>query len=431
MKRVVIIGGGFGGLRTARALRRAPVALTLLDRRNHHLFQPLLYQVASAALNPSDIAAPIRRILRRQKNVTVLLAEAQTIDPAARRVTLDDGEIDYDFLVVATGATHSYFGHDEWEPFAPGLKTIDDALEIRRRVLFAFEAAERESDLAHRRVWLNFVVIGGGPTGVELAGAFAEIAFHALDRDFRHIDPTAAKVVLLEGGDRVLPAFSPQSSASALAQLRELGVEVRLGAMVTAIDAGGVSVGAEHIAAATTVWAAGVTASPLVRSLGAPLDRAGRVLVNPDLSVPEHPEIFVIGDVAAVTGHDGRPVPGVAPAAMQAGDHVARTILRRLEGRPSEAFRYRDKGSLATVGRSKAVADIGRVRLSGWVAWLTWLVIHIAYLIGFRNRILVLFEWAWAFLTYQRGARLITGEPTPLPGRTPRRRDPARPPPAP
>jgi len=431
MKRVVIIGGGFGGLRTARALRRAPVALTLLDRRNHHLFQPLLYQVASAALNPSDIAAPIRRILRRQKNATVLLAEAQTIDTAARRVTLDSGEIDYDFLVVATGATHSYFGHDEWEPFAPGLKTIDDALEIRRRVLFAFEAAERESDLERRRVWLNFVVIGGGPTGVELAGAFAEIAFHALDRDFRHIDPAAAKVVLLEGGDRVLPAFSPQSSASALAQLRELGVEVRLGAMVTAIDSSGVSVGAEHIAAATTVWAAGVTASPLVRSLGVPLDRAGRVLVKRDLSVPEHPEIFVIGDVAAVTGYDGRPVPGVAPAAMQEGDHVARTIVGCLEGRPSQPFRYRDKGSLATVGRSKAVADIGRLRLSGWIAWLTWLVIHIAYLIGFRNRVLVLFEWGWAFLTYQRGARLITGELTALLGRTSRRRDPARPPPAP
>jgi NADH dehydrogenase len=423
MSRVVIIGAGFGGLRAARALRRAPVEVTLLDRRNHHLFQPLLYQVASAGLNPSDIATPIRKILRRQGNVTVLLAEAEALDTRSRLVKLDCGEIGYDFLVVATGATHSYFGHDEWAAFAPGLKSIEDALEIRGRVLFAFEAAERESDPQRRRAWLNFVVIGGGPTGVELAGAFGEIAFHTLDRDFRHIDPTQAKVVLLEGGDRILPAFSPRSSANALAQLRQLGVEVRLGAMVTAIDASGVRVGGEHIEAATAVWAAGVTASPLVRSLGVPLDRAGRVLVRADLSIPDHPEVFVIGDVAAVSGHDGRPVPGVAPAAMQAGEHVARSIVRRLDGLPTEPFRYRDKGSLATVGRSKAVADIGRLRLSGWFAWLTWLVVHIAYLIGFRNRIVVLFAWAWAYLTHERGARLITGEL--------RRRDPARPPHAP
>jgi NADH dehydrogenase len=410
---VVIVGGGFGGLQAARALARAPVRVTLVDRRNHHLFQPLLYQVATAALNPADIAAPIRRVLRRQRNARVILGTVRAVEPAERKVLLEDGgEIAYDRLVLATGATHSYFGHDEWAAAAPGLKTIEDALEIRRRVLLAFEAAEREDDPERRRAFLTFVVVGGGPTGVELAGALAEVARHALARDFRRIDPRAARIVLVEAADRLLGAFPPQLSESARRQLERLGVTVRLGAKVTAIDRAGVSLGEERLAARTVLWAAGVAASPLARSLGAPLDRAGRVKVRPDLTVPGHEEIFVIGDLAALE-QEGKLIPGVAPAAIQEGEHAARNILRALRGEPLAPFRYRDKGSLATIGRAAAVAEIGRFELTGVLAWLAWLAIHIFFLIGFRNRAIVLFQWAWAYLTYDRGARLITGEVCP------------------
>jgi NADH dehydrogenase len=412
---VVIIGGGFGGLYAARALRHAPVRVTLIDRRNHHLFQPLLYQVAAAGLNPSDIAAPIRAVLRSQKNVTVLLGEVRTIDAAGKRVLLtDDGELTYDWLIVAAGATHSYFGHDDWEPFAPGLKTIEDALEIRRRVLFAFEAAEREPDPERRRAWMTFVVVGAGPTGVEVSGALAEVARHTLARDFRHIDPRAARIVLVEGGPRVLPVYRESLSASAERQLTRLGVEVMKNAMVGAVDGTGVKLDGRHLEARTVIWAAGVAASPLGHTLGAPLDRAGRVKVTPRLTVPGHDEIFVVGDLASLE-QDGKPVPGVAPAAMQGGAFAARSIRRALAGKPAENFRYWDKGSLATIGRSAAVADFGRIRLSGFLAWAAWLLIHILYLIGFRNRLLVLIEWGWAYVTYQRGARLITG---PLNGRS-------------
>lgn len=408
-KHVVILGGGFGGLYAARALAGRDVRVTLIDRRNHHLFQPLLYQVASAALNPSDIATPIRAIFHRDRNVAVYLAEAVSVDVKEKVVRFRTGEdLSFDYLVVATGATHSYFGHPEWEPLAPGLKTIEDALEIRRRVLLAYEAAERETDPERRRRWLTFVVIGAGPTGVELAGAFAEIALHAMSRDFRRIDPRQAKIVLVEGLPRVLPVYPEDLSARARRQLERFGVEVRTDARVTAIDREGISIGTERIEAKTVVWAAGVQASPLARSLDAPLDRAGRVLVAPDLSVPGHPDVFVIGDLAAVE-QDGRPVPGVAPAAIQEGKHAARTILRTMAGKERETFRYRDKGSLATIGRAAAVADLGRLHLGGWSAWMAWLTIHIFFLIGFRNRLLVILQWAWAYFTRGRGARLITG----------------------
>ncbi|HJZ86770.1 MAG TPA: NAD(P)/FAD-dependent oxidoreductase [Polyangia bacterium] len=406
---VVILGGGFGGLYAARTLRRAQVQVTVVDRRNHHLFQPLLYQVATAALNPSDIAMPIRRVLRRQKNVTVMLAEATAIDPKARRVRLLDGEIGYDALIVATGATHSYFGHDPWAALAPGLKTIEDALEMRRRILFAYEVAEREDDEARRREWLTFVVVGGGPTGVELAGALAEISRHVLERDFRRIDPRQARIVLIEAGPRILPTYTEVSSARAARQLERLGAEVLVGSAVTGIDGHGVTLGERRLPARTVLWAAGVAASPLARSLGVPLDRAGRVKVAPDLSVPGYPEVLVIGDLAALV-EDGRPVPGVAPAAMQMGRHAARNAVRKLRGQPTLPFRYRDKGSLATIGRAAAVAEIGRVKLSGLIAWLAWLAIHIFFLIGFRNRFLVIAEWAWVYLRNDRGARLITGD---------------------
>jgi NADH dehydrogenase len=409
---VVILGGGFGGLSAARRLRRAPVRITLVDRRNHHLFQPLLYQVASAGLNASDIAVPIRAIVHRQKNVTVLYAEAKAIDVAARRIDLDVGSLTYDALIVATGATHAYFGHDEWQRFAPGLKTVEDALTIRRRVLFAFEAAERNPNV--RRAYLTFVVVGGGPTGVELAGALSEIARHALARDFRHIDPAQARVVLIEASDRALTAYTPASSVRAVRQLERLGVEVLVKKKVTAIDACGVSLGEERIEARTVIWSAGVAASPLGRSLGARLDRAGRVEVTEYLTIPGHDEIFVIGDLAAVW-QEGKLVPGVAPAAIQEGRYVAKSLQGRLRGRQALPFHYRDKGSLATIGRSAAVAEIGGVRLWGFVAWMAWLVVHIFFLIGFRNRLLVLFEWAWLYVTFQRGARLITevGDPPP------------------
>jgi NADH dehydrogenase len=410
MTHVVIIGGGFAGLYAARALRRAPVRITLLDRRNHHLFQPLLYQVATAALNPSDIASPIRSLLSRQTNAVVILEEAVAVDPGARVVRTRSGsDIDYDYLLVATGATHSYFGHPEWEKHAPGLKTIEDALEIRRRVLLAFEAAERERDPGRRKAWLTFVVIGAGPTGVELAGAFAEIALHAMKRDFRNIDPSQARIILLEGLPRVLPPYPEDLSARAKRQLEGFDVEVRTGTRVTAIDAMGVTAGEERIEARTVVWAAGVQASRLGACLGAPTDEAGRVRVAPDLSIPGNPNVFVAGDLAAFE-QDGKPVPGVAPAAIQQGKHAARNIARLVRGQPSLPFRYRDKGSLATIGRAAAVADFGRIHLGGWIAWVAWLTVHIFFLIGFRNRILVLLQWAWAYLTRRRGARLITGD---------------------
>ncbi|HEY8517215.1 MAG TPA: NAD(P)/FAD-dependent oxidoreductase [Candidatus Binatia bacterium] len=404
---VVIVGAGFGGLRAAQRLGRADVRVTVLDRRNHHLFQPLLYQVASAGLNPSDIAVPIRRILRRQRNTTVLLAEVQGIDLERKRVLLSEGEVAYDYLILAPGATDNYFGHDEWAEHAPSLKSLDEALQIRDRVLMAFEAAEREDDPQRRADWLTFVVIGAGPTGVELAGALTEIARHTLARDFRRFDPRQARVLLLEGGPRVLPTYSERSSASAQRQLESIGVEVRTSTMVTGIEPEGVRVGDELIRARTVLWAAGVKASPLLESLGVPLERGGRVRVERDLSLPGHPEVFVVGDAVAFE-QDGALVPGVAPAAMQQGDHAARNVLRLVARQPTAPFRYVDKGSLATIGRAKAVAEIGRVRLSGLVAWLAWLGIHIFFLIGFRNRLLVLFEWAWAYVTYQRGARLIT-----------------------
>lgn len=406
--RVVILGGGFGGLTAARALRRAAVRVIVLDRSNHHLFQPLLYQVATAALNPSDIASPIRRILRSQKNAEVLLAEARAIDVEGKRVLLADGEVPYDALIVATGATHSYFGHDDWERFAPGLKSIDDALEIRGRILSAFEAAEREPEEARQRAWLTFVIVGAGPTGVELAGTLAEVARHTLAHDFRHIDPTLARVILLEGAPRVLPVYVEELSAKARTQLQRLGVEVQTSRVVTAIDAEGVSIGPERIEARTVVWAAGVAASPLARSLGVPLDRAGRVLVAPDLTIPGRDDVFVIGDLAHLE-QDGKPVPGVAPAAMQQGRHVAENVERTLSGRPRRPFQYVDKGMLATIGRAAGVAHLGKLKFSGLPAWLLWLFIHIFFLIGFRNRVLVMLQWAWSYVTYDRGARLITG----------------------
>jgi NADH:quinone reductase (non-electrogenic) len=415
LPQVVILGGGFSGLTAARALGRAPAAVLLLDRRNHHLFQPLLYQVATAGLSPAEIAEPIRRILRRQKNATVLLGEVTAIDPQGRRVLLADGEVGYDYLVVATGVTHSYFGHEAWAPFAPGLKSLEDALEIRRRALLAFERAEAEPDPERRRRWLTFVVIGGGPTGVEMAGAFAEIARNTLVRDFRRIDPRTARVILVEAGPRVLPAYPRDLSEKAVRQLEALGVQVWTEAAVTGMGALGVELGKDRLAAGTVVWAAGVQASPLARTLGAPLDRAGRVRVAPDLTVPGRPEIQVIGDLAALDHDDGRPVPGVAPAAMQMGRHAAANIERALRGEPLRPFRYRDKGSLATIGRSRAVAVIGALKLWGFVAWMAWLLIHIFFLIGFRNRFVVLFTWAWAYVTHQRSARLIlerrAGEP--------------------
>ena len=403
--RVVIVGGGFGGLYAAKALRDAPVEITLVDRRNYHVFQPLLYQVATAALNPADIAYPLRWVLRRQKNASVILGEARSIDLDAKIVHLADGDLAYNYLILATGATHSYFGHAEWEANAPGLKTIEDALEIRRRVLVAFENAERETDAEAQKAWLTFVIVGAGPTGVELAGALSEIARHTMTRNFRRINPSSARVILLEGKDRVLPVYPPSLSAKAAKQLEHLGVEVIANAMVTRVNDREVCIGETTIPTRTVLWAAGVQASPLARSLGAPLDRAGRVLVEPDLTVPGHRDAFVIGDLAAVEG-----VPGGAPAAIQEGEHAADHIIRTVEGQPMRAFHYRDKGSLATIGRAAGVADFGKLELSGFFAWFAWLAVHIFFLIGFRNRLLVMLQWAWAYVTYQRGARLITGE---------------------
>jgi NADH dehydrogenase len=404
---VVVVGAGFAGLAAARALDGAPVRVAVVDRRNHHLFQPLLYQVATAALNPADIAQPIRRVLRRQRNAEVLLAEVTGVDLSRKRVLLADGEIAYQQLILATGATHSYLGHPEWAAHAPGLKTVEDALEIRRRVLTAFERAEREPDVERQRASMTFVIVGAGPTGVELAGALAEIARRTLAADFRHIAPERSRVVLVEAAPRVLPAYPEELSGSARRQLERLGVEVRTGAPVSRIDDRGVVAGGERLEAATVLWAAGVEASPLARSLGAPLDRAGRVRVDADLTVPGHPEVHVAGDLVFLE-QDGRPIPGVAPAAIQQGRHAARNALRALRGEPRLPFRYRDKGLLATIGRGAAVAAVGRVRLTGLLAWLAWLFVHIYFLIGFRNRLAVLLQWAWSYLTFERGARLIT-----------------------
>ena len=406
---LVIVGGGFGGLYAARALAGRPVRLTLLDRRNHHLFQPLLYQVATAVLNPSDIAVPLRSILRGASNVTVFLANVERADLAGRRVVLDRGEIAYDALILAAGASHSYFGHDDWELLAPGLKTLEDALEIRRRVLLAYEAAERERDGAEQEALLTFVVVGGGPTGVELAGALGEISRQTITRDFRLIDPSRARIVLVEGAPRILTAFPESLSRAAQDALQRIGVEVRTGVTVTRVTTDAVWLGGEQIRARTVLWAAGVAAAPLARTLGTPLDRSGRVLVEPDLSVPGHPEAFAIGDVCAFLHQTGAPLPGVAPVAIQQGRAAADNALRRVGGQPTRPFRYRDKGSMATIGRAAAVAVVGRFKLSGLVAWLAWLLVHIMFLIGFRNRLLVLFEWAWAYVTWHRGARLITG----------------------
>jgi NADH:ubiquinone reductase (H+-translocating) len=409
MPRVVIVGGGFGGLYAARALRRAPVQVTVVDRRNHHVFQPLLYQVAMAALSPGDIASPIRWILRRQKNVEVLLAEATGVDLQNRRLLLKDGVLDYDYLIVATGATHAYFGHDEWRKVAPGLKTLEDALEVRRRVLLAFEHAERETDPARRAALLTFVVIGGGPTGVEMAGALAEISRQSLARDFRHFDPGSARILLLEGGPSILSAFPESLRAAALEDLRRLGVEVRTNSVVTGVSPGVVSIGTAAIASETVLWAAGVSASPLGAALGVPIDRAGRVQVQPDLTIPGWPNVFVIGDLASLAGDNGRPLPGVAQVAIQMGQHAVRNILRALEHQPLRPFRYRDLGNMATIGRASAIADFGSFRLTGTLAWLAWLFVHILNLIGFRNRLVVFVQWAWAYFSYQRAIRLITG----------------------
>jgi NADH:ubiquinone reductase (H+-translocating) len=385
------------------------VQITLLDRRNHHVFQPLLYQVAMAALSPGDIASPIRWILRRQRNVEVLLADARAIDKERKRVILADGEVPFDFLIVATGATHAYFGHDEWRSRAPGLKTLDDALEMRRRVLLAFERAERESDAERRRALLTFVIIGGGPTGVELAGALAEIARQSLTRDFRHIDPGSARIILVEAGPALLSAFPAKLREAAAHDLRKLGVEVLTNSPVTDVMGHNVIVAGQPIEAETVLWAAGVAASPLGATLGVPLDRAGKVLVQPDLTIPGHPDIFVIGDLAALAGADGRPLPGVAQVAIQMGKHAAHNIGRAIEHQPYRKFVYKNLGNMATIGRASAVADFETFTMKGLIGWLAWLFVHILNLIGFRNRLVVMVQWAWAYVTYQRGIRLITG----------------------
>ncbi len=408
---VVIIGGGFAGLYCARGLARAPVRITLVDARNFHLFQPLLYQVATASLSPADIAMPLRYVLRGSTNTQVWLGHANGIDPDTRTVTLQEGgALHYDYLVLATGATHAYFGNDEWSERAPGLKTVDDATEIRRRFLVAFEAAEREGDPAARKRLLTFAIVGAGPTGVELAGAMAEIARQVMPREFRSIDTKTARIVLLEGGPRVLPTYTDESSARAQRQLEALGVEVRTGALVTGITNESVMIGEEEIPAANVFWAAGVAASPLGAELDVPLDRAGRVIVGQDCSVPGRPEIFALGDIASFE-QDGRLVPGVAPAAIQMGKHAARAIRAAVAGGERPVFRYRDKGNLATIGRARAVAEIAGVKLSGFIAWFVWAFVHILYLIGFRNRIVVMLEWGWSYIWFKRGIRLITGSP--------------------
>ncbi|MGP0088687.1 MAG: NAD(P)/FAD-dependent oxidoreductase [Xanthobacteraceae bacterium] len=410
---VVIVGGGFGGLSAAKGLAKEAVRVTLIDRRNHHLFQPLLYQVATAGLSPAQIAAPIRTIFRRQQNVTVLLGEVTGVDLVKREVRLGTAptspNIIYDYLVIATGARHSYFGHDDWEPYAPGLKSLEDATKIRRHILLAFERAEAECDPAEQSKLLTFVIIGAGPTGVEMAGAIAEIARHALAMDFRNIDPRATRVVLVEAGPRILPAFPEQLSNDAHKRLEALGVEVRLGRPVTACDGDGAVIGAARVDARTIIWAAGVMASPAAAWLGAPADRAGRVVVGPDLSVPGQDRVFVIGDTADAKDMDGKPLPGLAPVAKQEGLYVAHVIAAQVHGRkPPPPFAYRSFGNLATIGRQAAVVEMGQLRLTGFVAWLLWSVAHIFFLIGFRNRLTVAIDWLWAYITFERGARLIT-----------------------
>jgi len=417
LNRVVLVGAGFGGLYAAQALKRAPIDLTVIDRRNFHLFQPLVYQVATGGLSPGEIASPVRHVLSRQRNTRVWMAEVRDIQVDRRVVLLGDGEAPYDTLILATGAHHHYFGHDEWEPLAPGLKTIEDAIEIRRRILRAFECAEREPDAAERRAWLTFAIVGGGPTGVELAGALGEIANDTLRHDFRHIDPSEAVILLVEGTDRVLPSFPPDLSAAAARSLAGLGVQVRTHSMVTGLDRAGVTVrtgdAVERIAAKTVLWAAGVEASELGKIVsertGAPLDRAGRLIVEPDLTVPGHPEIFVIGDLAHFSHQTGQPLPGVAPVAMAEGRYVARAMQTRLRGETPPPFHYFDKGELATIGRNRAVAAFGRLHISGPFAWFVWLFVHLMYLVEFDNRLLVLVEWVYDYITRNRGARLITG----------------------
>jgi NADH dehydrogenase len=406
---VVIVGAGFGGLEAAKKLACEDVRVAVIDRTNYHLFQPLLYQVATAALSPSDIAAPIRGVLSKCKNIEVVLAEVRAVDVDTKTIKMSDGtELAYDFLILATGARHSYFGHDEWEKLAPGLKSLEDAIEVRRRLLMAFEYAERITDEATRRAAMTFVIVGGGPTGVELAGAIAEIARYTLAKDFRHIDPSQARVILVEGEPRLLATFPEDLSAKALKQLIDLGVEVRTGARATNLSDDGLQVGDEFIPCRVKIWAAGNNASSLGKTLGAPVDRVGRVLVKDDLTIPNHPEVMVIGDLANFSHQTGQPLPGVSPVAMQEGRHAARNILSMIRSGKPQPFHYFDKGSMATIGRNKAVADLKLFHLSGLLAWLAWLFVHIIFLVGFRNRLAVLFQWAWAYLSFDKGARLIT-----------------------
>lgn len=407
--RVVIVGAGFGGLAAAKALGNKQVQVTLLDRENHHLFQPLLYQVATAGLSPADIAQPIRAILRNQENVTVVLDEVREIRPATREIITPDITFKYDYLIVAAGARHHYFGNDAWEVQAPGLKSLEDAVEIRRRVLVAFELAEKSRTPEERRRAMTFVVVGAGPTGVEMAGAISELARFTLRNDFRDIDPAEARVILVEAGPRVLPTFSPESSESALRQLKHLKVEVRLNGAVTRLADGEVDINQEVIHARTVIWAAGNKASPLAAMLGGEVDRQGRAKVNPDLTIPGHPEIQAIGDMISTTFDGGKPVPGVSPAAMQAGDHAAKNIIRQLQGEKTVPWEYFDKGSMATIGRNAAVAQIGPFKFGGFLAWLSWVFVHLVFLLGFRNRSAVFLQWVWAYFTYGKGARLING----------------------
>ena len=408
MRHVVIVGAGFGGLEAAKKLACKNVRVTMIDRTNYHLFQPLLYQVATAALSPADIAAPVRAVLSKCKNMEVMLAEVQSVDVDAKKIKTTDMEITYDFLILATGARHSYFGHNEWEKLAPGLKSLEDAIELRRRLLLAFEYAEKITDEAPRKAAMTFVISGGGPTGVAMAGAIAEIARYTLAKDFRHIDPSQARVILIEGEPRLLATFPGDLSASAMKQLVDLGVEVRTGTRATNLSEAGLQAGDQFIPCRVKIWAAGNNASFVGKTLGVPVDRAGRVMVNDDLTIPGHPEVQVIGDLANYSHQTGQPLPGVSPVAMQQGRHAARNILRMIANRKPQRFRYWDKGSMATIGRNKAVADLNFVHLSGLPAWLVWLFVHIIFLVGFRNRLAVLFQWAWAYFTFNAGARLIT-----------------------
>ena len=405
---IVIVGGGFGGLEAAKKLGSEPVRVTVIDRTNYHLFQPLLYQVATAALSPADIAAPLRAVLTKHDNIEVMLAEVKSIDVDARKISTGEREIAYDYLILATGSRHSYFGNDEWEKLAPGLKSLEDAVEVRRRLLMAFEYAEKISDEAARTAAMTFAIVGGGPTGVEMAGAIAEIARYTLAKDFKHINPSDARVILIEGDNRILSGFPEDLSASALKQLKALGVEVMTGARATNLTEHGLEVNGQFIPCRVKIWAAGNTASALGKMLGAPIDRVGRVMVNDDLTIPNHPEVQVIGDLANFPHQTGKPLPGVSPVAMQQGRHAAANVLAMIEGRRPQRFWYWDKGSMATIGRNKAVADLNFIHFSGLLAWLAWLFVHIIFLVGFRNRVAVLLQWAWAYVTFNKGARLIT-----------------------